>query len=92
MNKDNIINILTNVAEEFDDNEGILEEIEKAKLEMEAARSFFENVSEPKLIDVAIYTEEVAKRRYDYLISIARKNNIRVTKQYILDKCTRIAE
>ncbi|MGL4773205.1 MAG: DUF2508 family protein [Clostridium sp.] len=92
MNKENILNMLTNVAQDYDNNEEILEEIEKAKLEMEAARSFFENASEPKLVDVAIYTEEVAKKRYDYLISIARKKKLRVSKQYILDRCTRIAE
>ena len=92
MNKDNVIEYLINVAETYEDNEEILAEIEKTKLEMEAARSFFENVSEPKLVDVAIYTEEVARKKYDYLISIARKKNLRVSKQYILDRCTKIAE
>lgn len=92
MNKNNIIEYITRVAEEMDDNEDLLREIENTKLEMESARSFFENVSDSNLVDVAIYSEAVAKKRYDYLISEARRKNVRVSNRYILDRCTRTAE
>lgn len=92
MNKNNIIEYITKVAEQREDNEQLLKEIEDTKLEMEAARSFFENASDSNLVDVAIYTEAVAKKRYDYLITEAKRKNVRVSNRYILDRCARTAE
>lgn len=92
MNKENIIEYISNVAEDMEDNEELLEQIEKAKLEMDAARSFFNNVSDSNLVEVAIYTEAIAKKRYDYLITEARKKNVKVSNKYILDRCVRAAE
>ena len=40
---------------------------------MEAAESMFNSVNDPKLIEAAIYREEAAKRKFDYLLSVAKE-------------------
>lgn len=57
------------------ENENLLAyalEARKAKQEWEAAQNFFNNVSDPELLDYAIYDIEAAKRKYQYLIRKAR--------------------
>lgn len=90
MNKKNIIQYITGIKE----NEGldIVDAIEDAKAELEAARSTFDNVQDSKLIELAIYAEEVALKRYEYLLSLAKERDIRVSNEYILDRCIRMAE
>ena len=90
MNKKNIVEYITGVKE----NEGayIIDEIEEAKAEIDSARSIFDNVQDPQLIELAIYAEEVALKRYAYLLSIAKQRDIRVSNEYILDRCVRMAE
>lgn len=51
----------------------IVDEIKETILEMEVAESMFNTVNDPKLIDAAIYRDKAAKKRFDYLISIAKK-------------------
>ena len=40
---------------------------------MEAAESMFNSVDDPKLIEAAIYREEAAKKKFDYLLSVAKE-------------------
>ena len=62
----------------FNQNE-FLELIREARDEWYQAQNYFENVSEPDLVDYAIFKAEAAKRRYMYLLKQARiygiKNN-----------------
>lgn len=58
------------------ENQEIIDSIEEAKAEMEVARCMFENVSDSKLIEVAIYTQQAAKTRYEYLLGLAKKRQI----------------
>lgn len=51
--------------------------IEKARQELQAARSFFENVAEEDMVDHAIYSLQAAERKYDYLLKYARKMGYR---------------
>ncbi|MBE6053121.1 MAG: DUF2508 family protein [Clostridium sartagoforme] len=51
----------------------ILKDIEETIKEMEVARALFNSVSDPKLIELAIHEEDVARTRYDYLINMAKK-------------------
>jgi hypothetical protein len=37
-----------------------------------AAQNFYENVSDPDLIDFAIFDMEAARRRYMYMLKMAR--------------------
>lgn len=55
----------------------LFEAINESIMEMEVAQSLFNWVSDPKLIDLAIHTEDVAKSRYNYLIALAKKRNLR---------------
>lgn len=70
----------------------LIEDMEIAKMEINVARSMFNNVNDDKLIEVAIYSENVARRRYDYLLSIAREIGITVGYDYIIEKSVKIAE
>lgn len=60
----------------------LLDAIEKARMELELARRYFEEVKEPKLVDFAIYNEQAVKARYGYLIDEARKMGL-VTEPYL---------
>ena len=70
----------------------LMEDMENAKMEISVARSMFNNVNDDKLIEVAIYSENVARKRYDYLLSIAREIGISVGYEYIVEKSVQIAE
>ena len=50
----------------------ILNEIQESIMEMEAAEAIFNNVNDSKLIEAAIYRQEAAKKRFDYLLSVAK--------------------
>ncbi|MEG0857585.1 MAG: DUF2508 family protein [Terrisporobacter sp.] len=76
MNKNFILELLMRKIDYSKEDQEIIESIEEAKLEMKVASCMFENVSDPKLIEVAIYSQEVAKRRYEYLLSLAKKREI----------------
>jgi hypothetical protein len=92
MNKKNIVECLMNKTNNSNTYAKLLYDMEVAKLEINAARSMFNNVNDDKLIEVAIYSENVARRRYDYLLSIARKKGLKVENSYIVYNNVRIAE
>lgn len=52
--------------------------VDIAKQEMYDAQNFFDNVSDPELIDHAIYKMEAAKSKYAFLIKQAKEKGIRV--------------
>lgn len=58
----------------------LIKQIEEARVEMQAAREMFDYVNDPKLVEAAIYKEESAIKRYEYLINIAKRREI---KKYI---------
>lgn len=92
MNKRNIVEHLMNKAQDTDMYTKLMEDMEIAKMEISVARSMFNNVNDDKLIEVAIYSEHVARKRYDYLLAIARENGIKVGYEYIAEKSVQIAE
>ena len=51
--------------------------VEKAKSELLAARSFFDSVSDPDMIDHAIYKIQAAEKKYAYLLKFARERGYR---------------
>ena len=73
----NIKNVLSLILVKYSNDNTIsnkvLEEIQDSIIEMEAAESMFNSVNDPKLIEAAIYREEAAKRKFDYLLSIAKE-------------------
>ena len=50
--------------------------IENAKKEWEDAKNIFENVSQPDLVDYAIYKVEAAEQKYIYLLKQFKSNNL----------------
>ena len=54
--------------------------IHETIIEMEVANSMFNSVSEPQLIDLAIHAEDVARSRFNYLISLAKKRELKNIK------------
>lgn len=78
MNKDIILDF---VSKKIDTNDEeameILKCIDEAKLEIEVAREMFNFVSDPRLVDAAIYKEDSAVKRYEYLITLAKKREIK---------------
>lgn len=59
------------------EKESIIREINKAKTDVRTAENFFQFVSDPELVDVAIYELEAKKSRYRYLIKLAKEKGIK---------------
>lgn len=93
MNKINILEyILKSLRKDtYEDNE-LINEIEYALIEIETARNMFSNVSDSKLIDVAIYSEAAAVRRFEHLLKKAKEEGISVSNSYMIDKFLELAE
>jgi hypothetical protein len=88
MERDVILNLLGNNAELTSEQKNIIDAIEEANMEMNKAREIFELVSEPKLVDYAIYMEEAAKARLAYLLDQARKYGIKVDSNYTVKRAS----
>jgi len=54
----------------------LLNELEKTKCALDSARSNFENVVEPDLIDCYIYELQAVQMRYKFLLEKAKQSNI----------------
>lgn len=57
--------------------------IENAKKEWEDAKNIFENVSQPDLVDYAIYKVEAAEQKYIYLLKQYKNNSLNWNKRGI---------
>lgn len=70
-------NILNNFKINKDSNvkNDLYINLENAKKEWEEAKNIFENVSEPDLVDYAIYNVEAAERKYVYLLRQIKEQN-----------------
>lgn len=76
MNKNFILKFLMGKIDYSKEDQDIIDDIEDAKLEMKVASCMFEDVSDPRLIELAIYSQEVAKKRYEYLLNLAKQREI----------------
>ncbi|MBM6858964.1 DUF2508 family protein [Clostridium saudiense] len=77
MNKKNILNFLLIRYEKEDRiSKEVITELRQTINEMEAAESLFNIAEDPRLIESAIYKGEAAKKKFDYLFSIAKKEYI----------------
>lgn len=75
MNKKAILDfILIKYEKEENVDKEILKDIKATVTEIEVAQAMFNSVSDPKLVEAAIYREQAAKQRFDYLIKIAKQN------------------
>ena len=62
------------------ENEQILSEIERTKLEMTTAYSNFNNVTEAELIDFYAYQLKAAQAKYAHLLKAARERGLFATE------------
>ncbi len=77
MNKKNVLDfLLIRYEKEERISKEILTELRETISEMEAAESLFNITDDPKLIEAAIYKEEAARKRFDYLFKTAKKEYI----------------
>lgn len=72
-----IRNIFDNfkVQKNTNDKNDLYINLENAKKEWEEAKNIFENVSEPDLVDYAIYNVEAAEKKYVYLLRKIKNEN-----------------
>jgi protein subunit release factor A len=76
-----IIQSLRSEHEEQSQHKDIAEMIRcvhQAKEEWCQAEQYFDNVSDPDLVDYAIYRIEASKKKYDYMLKKAKEMGIRV--------------
>lgn len=59
--------------------------IERARAEWIAARTYFDNVTDPELVDHAIFAIEAAERKYMYLLRHAEEFGYKIPSQPSLD-------
>ncbi|KPU45788.1 hypothetical protein OXPF_10240 [Oxobacter pfennigii] len=63
-----------------DDFNKYMEALNTARMDMENAQKLFDNVSDPDLIECAIYQEHAAKLKYSYLVRKAKESNYRFSE------------
>lgn len=68
------------------EQEKIIREIRRAQMDVSTAENFFQVVTDPELIDVAIYELEAKKSRYQYLLRVAKEKGIKKSlKESLID-------
>lgn len=65
-------------GETKNEDEKVIDNLRKAHTEWKQAESYFENVTDPDLVDHAIYQIEAARTKYTYLLRIAREMHLHV--------------
>ncbi|MDD2574208.1 MAG: YaaL family protein [Bacillota bacterium] len=60
------------------ENQELISCVKHAMEEWNQAEKFFESVSEPDLIDYAIFRIEASKKRYMYLLKKAKEKGVKV--------------
>lgn len=56
----------------------LIDAVEAARQEWLTAKKYFESVTDPDLIDHAVYLMEAAQRKYMYLLKKARQEGVKV--------------
>lgn len=84
MDKIRIASYLTKKSKYTAEQKRLLNAVDKAREDLNIARSYFNSVNDPRLVDYAIYMEEAAKARYMYLLNEAKKDGLRVQGDNVL--------
>lgn len=58
--------------------ETLISDVEAARQQWLSAKAYFDYVTDPDLIDMAIYSIEAAEKRYMYLLKVARTRGVRL--------------
>lgn len=70
------LNLVQEVVESQPGDPELLALVEEARREWEDARGYFNSVSDPDLIDHAVYVNQAAEKRFMYLLKQARSQGI----------------
>lgn len=70
-----------NKSDKDKEKQKLMTEIKRAQTDVKTAEHFFQFVSDPELVDVAIYDLEAKKSRYRYLIRVAKEKGIKKSLQ-----------
>ncbi len=76
---------LATVDPEAEQRAAFLAAVDAARREWLAARAYFDCVTDPDLIDYAIYTIEAAEKKYMYLLKRARERGYKIDFQEDLE-------
>ncbi len=68
----NVISYIEKNPKDEEEN-SIYESVKIAKKEWQTAQNIFNNVSDPELVDFAIYNMEAAEKKYVYLMKRAKE-------------------
>lgn len=60
------------------EREQLLDNIDNARREWLLAYSYFNQVSDPDLVDMAIYSIEAAEKKYVYLLKLAKLKGVTI--------------
>lgn len=75
----NLYNRVNQTNEQIvDEDQELVQSVMQAYEEWQSAENFFHSVSDPDLVDHAIYKLEATKARYIYLLKQAKANGIRM--------------
>lgn len=82
-NKNNFLNFFTNMKSKVDyqqkiEDEKLLEMIKEAHKEWKNSETFFDNATDPDLIDYAIFKVEANRTKFRYLIKQAKEKGLQV--------------
>lgn len=55
----------------------LLEDLDLVSERLENIRQSYDMTAEPELVDALIYEEKAMRSRFDYLIRVAKENNIK---------------
>lgn len=78
-----LISIINNIKnrvsapQKIEKDEKLYEMLEEAHEEWENAEKYFQNITEPDLIDYATFKIETAKRKYAYILKQMREQEIK---------------
>lgn len=87
MNRRKILDILFKNVKYTNEQKEVLYGLEEAREEWEVASQYFENASEPELIDYAIYKEDAAKAKYMHYLSMAKQLGITIEPSFYVEQC-----
>lgn len=68
--------IVNNQEEDGKNKDNLYINLKNAKKEWEDAKNIFENVSDPDLVDYAIYNVDAKEKRYMYLLKQIKNGNV----------------
>ncbi len=66
------------IRKDEDSSQELLESVESARKYWLSTKAYFDNVTDPDLIDHAIYAMTAAERRYVYLLRAARDKGLKL--------------